>query len=629
MLFNYFFMKRNKIFNKIIIKKKRFFVRGMTLVEVLISIAIFAMLSAAIYYSMTVVTRIGLSAKAKVLASNIAMEELELVRNMAYDAVGVIAGSPSGALPQNKTVISGNYSFDISFDVRYMDDPFDGEALTETDANPADYKLVQAVVSCTRCIDFQPVKMTTTVAPNGLEGAGIYGFLFLRVVNIAGQPVPQANVHIESINLTPQRVIDSVTGSDGYLRILDLEPSFQGYHISATKSGYSTDYTNTPSVANPNPYNPDITVELGKVAPATLSIDLISTLNITTTTNNCMPIGPLSFTIHGITKFLDMASTIYKYSGNFLTDNSGIAVINNLEWDNYEIDIVPDQGYDIAGFIPLNPVKVDPGSVNSLQIVLVPHITNKNSILLTVKDGSTLLPLTGIDIKLYEGLSGWEYMPHPVTGQGYFIQTDWSGALGQQDFSVDDTGYWSSDGNLNINNPAGKIKLDKTGPNYKASGELISSTFDTGVANSSFIKVSWEPILQPLQVGAESVKYQIATSSTNNLATVWDFIGPDGTGSAYYDETSQNINPINSGYRFVRYKIILSTMDFSKTPEVENVAISFNSGCNPPGQAIFTGLSNGNFSIDALDTRSPVFYQFFTGTVNATGMTRYEILMSP
>jgi hypothetical protein len=240
-----------------------------------------------------------------------------------------------------------------------------------------------------------------------------------------------------------------------------------------------------------------------------------------------------------------------------------------------------------------------------------------------------LLPLTDIDIKLYEGLSGWEYFPHPVTGQGYFLQTDWSGASGQKDFSTDNTGYWSSDGNLNLSNPPGRVKLDKLGPNYLASGELISSTFDTGMVSSSFIKISWEPILQSPQVGPSSVKYQIATSDTNTAATVWDFTGPDGTGSTYYDETNQNINPSSNGHRFVRYKIILSTIDSSKTPEVENVAISFNSGCNPPGQVIFTGLSNGNFSIDATDTRDPAVYQPFTGTVNATGVTTYEILMSP
>lgn len=619
-------MKRNKIFSK----KKRLFSQGMTLVEVLISVSIFAMLSAAIYYSMIFTARVGFSAKAKVLASNIAMEELELVRNMSYDAVGVIAGSPSGALPQNKTVISGNYSFDVSFDARYVDDPFDGLASDSSpDTNPADYKLVQAVVSCAKCVDFQPVKMTTTVAPNGIEGAGTYGFLFLKVANAAGQPVPQASVHIESTNLTPQRIIDSVTGNDGYLKILDLEPSFQGYHITATKAGYSTDYTNTPDASNPNPYNPDITIELGKVAPAALVIDLVSTLNVAAATNNCVPIGPLSFAIHGVTKFLDMASTMYKYSGIFSTDNNGIAAVNSLEWDNYAIDIVSDQGYDIAGFIPLPPVKIDPGSINGLKIVSVPHIANKNSLLVTVKDGSTLLPLTDIDIKLYEGLSGWEYLPHPVTGQGYFMQTDWSGASGQRDFSAGDAGYWSTDGNLNLDNPSGKIKLKKTGPNHSASGELISSTFDTGVINGSFVKISWEPILQPPQVGSSSVKFQIAASDTNNVATVWNFIGQDGTGSTYYDETNQNINSLSSGHRFARYKIILSTVDFSKTPEVENVAISFNSGCAPPGQAIFTGLSNGNFSIDAADTRDPIIYQSFTGTVNVTGATNYEILMSP
>lgn len=623
-------MNWSKVFSKIIIKKKWFLSRGMTLVEVIIAVIIFAMLSGAIFYTTNFILRTGVSAKTKVLASNIAMEQLELVRNMPYDAVGVIAGSPSGQLPQNKIVVTGNYSFDISFDVRYVDDPFDGLVTDVTpDTNPADYKLVQAVVSCAACIDFQPVKMTTTVSSNGIEGAGTYGFIFLRVTNAAGQPVPQAVVRVESTNLNPQRVIDSVTGNDGYLRILDLEPSFQGYHITATKTGYSTDYTNTPSVSNPNPYNPDITVELGKVAPASLVIDLVSTLNITTTTINCVPVGPLSFTIHGVTKFLDMASTMYKYSGNFTTDNSGAVSLNNLEWDNYAINIVSGQGYDIAGFIPLAPVKIDPGSVNSLKIIVVPHIANKNSILVTVKDGSTLLPLTDIDIKLYEGLSGWEYLPHPITGQGYFIQTDWSGVSGQQDFSAGDTGYWSTDGNLNLDNPTGRIKLKKTGSDYSPSGEIISSTFDTGLTNSSFVKISWEPILQLPQVGPSSVKFQIATSDTNNAATVWNYVGPDGTGTTYFDEANQNINASSSGHRFLRYKVILSTADLSKTPEVENVAISFNSGCTAPGQVIFTGLSNGNFSIDATDTRNPVIYQPFTGTVNATDMTTYEILMSP
>ncbi len=604
--------------------------KGVTLVEVIIAVSVFAMLSMAIYSSVVFILRITLSAKAKVLASNIATEELELVRNMSYDAIGVIDGSPPGVLPQNKVIISDNRSFDVSFDVRYVDDPFDGlVGDVSPDTNPADYKLIQAVVSCTGCMDFQPVKITTTVSPNGPEGAGIYGFLFLKVINAAGQAVPQASVHIESTNLTPQRVINSVTGNDGYLKIFDLEPSFQGYHIVAAKAGYSTDYTNTPDESNPNPYNPDITIELGKVAPSTLAIDLVSSLNVISTTNNCVSVGPLSFTIHGLTKFLDMAFTMYKYSGNFSTDNNGIVEINNLEWDNYAVDVVPDQGYDIAGYIPLLPVNIDPDSVNSLKIILVPHIANKNSLLVTVKDGSTLLPLTDIEINLHEGLSGWEYLPYPVTGQGYFMQTDWSGVSNQQDFSVDDTGYWSTDGNLKLGNPAGTIKLKKTGSNYAVSGELISSTFDTGMVNGSFVKISWEPILQPPQVGPSSVKFQIAASDTNTVGTIWDFLGPNGTVNTYYDETNQNINPVSSGHRFVRYKIILSTDNISKTPEVENVAISFNSGCTPPGQAIFTGLSNGNFSIDATDTRSPAVYQPFTGTINVTGMTNFEILMNP
>jgi len=607
-------------------KKKQ---SGTSLPEVLIVVIVFAMLGMAVYASMSFILKVETGAKARVLASNIASTELEVVHNIPYDDVGVIAGSPPGNLPQSKTVTINGIQFNVSFDVRYVDDPYDGTAGgSPNDTNPQDYKLVQATVTCAQCSKFSPVKMTTSVSPKGIEGGGTYGFLFLKVTNAAGQPVPQATVQITSTNLNPQRVINSVTGNDGYLKILDLTPSFQGYHIVATKAGYSTDYTNTPGVSNPNPYNPDITVELGKVAPASLSIDLVSTLNVISVTNNCTPVGPLSFTIRGTTKFLDMASTIYKYSGNFSTGSDGNAVLNNLEWDMYSISIVPGQGYDIAGFIPLSPLKIDPGSVYNLKIILTAHIANKNSLLVTVKDGSVLLPLTGIEIKLYEGNSGWEYVPHPVTGQGYFIQTDWNGPSNQQDFSANNSGYWSGDGNLRLDNPAGEVRLKKFGSNYAASGSLVSSTFDAGMV-SNFYKISWEPLSQPPQVGASSVKFQIAVSDTNNGATVWNFNGPDGTSSTYYDEADQNINTINNGHRYIRYKIILSTIDITRTPSVESVAISFNSGCNAPGQVIFTGLSNGNFSLDAFDANLNPIYQPYSGTINVTGETFFEILLTP
>lgn len=617
-------MKQNKII------KNRLSNRGVTLVEVIISVTIFMMLSAAIYCVMSFILRIELSAKAKVLASNIAAQELEVVRNMAYDAIGTVSGSPAGNLPQSKTVVMNNISFNVSFSVWYKDDPLDG--LAGPDTNPEDYKQVQAVVDCAKCIDFQPVTMTTTVAPKGIEGAGTHGFLFAQVLNAEGQPVPQANVSIRSTTLSPARIIEGpsiVTDSNGILKILDLDPAVEEYHIVVTKAGYSSDYTVTPGAGNQNPLNSDATIELGVVTLANFAIDLTATLNIASIGENCLSVGSVNFEIHGAKNLAKSPDVVYKYSGAFSTSSAvsgGIAVISGLEWDTYTINVVAGQGYDIAGFIPLPPVTIAPGSSFSLKIILADHIINKNSLLVSAKDGSSLLPLTGIEVKLYEGLSGWEYLPHPITGQGYFIQTDWTGSSGQQDFSADETGYWSTDGNLNFTSN-GEIKLKKFGSDYAVFGELISSTFDTGTAGVNFIKMNWSPISQPPQAGASSVKFQIATSDTNDADTIWNFTGRDGTSGTYYDEFNQNINPASSGYQFARYKVILNTEDVSQTPIVSDIAVSFNSGCVPPGQVSFRGLSNGNFNIDAIDTNG--VYQSFSGRINVTDETIYEILMNP
>jgi len=617
-------MKRNKVFSRIKKKKVQF---GVTLPEVLISVTVFAMLGLAIYSMFSYILRVEMQARDKVLAAKVASDQLEIVRNMKYDDIGVINGSPAGALPQSKTITVNNTVYTVAFDVRYVDDPFDGTAGgSPNDTNPADYKLIQAEVSCAQCAA-TPIRMTTEVAPKGIEGAGTYGFLFIKVTKKDFlQPVPQASVHIESINLDPQRVIDSTTDNNGELKILDLLPGTEEYHIVVTKTGYSSDFTVTPGPGNLTPKKPDATITLGTVTPVDFQIDSVSTLNISTLNENCGVIsGPLSFNIHGEKNLAKSPDIVYKYSTTFSTDFGGNAAINNLEWDTYSIEIEPNQGYEIVGFIPLPPFTVEPGSTYSLKIILAANSSNKNSLRVTVKDGATLLPLSGIDLGLRDNL-GNEYLPHPITGQGYFFQTDWTGASAQRDFSSGDTGYWSTDGNLDFTSN-GEIKLNKTGPNYASSGELVSSTFDTGSAASNFVKFNWTPMIQPPETGASSVKFQIATSNDDDDSTVWTFLGPDGTGSTYYDETNQNINSIHNNYRFVRYKIILSTLDLSKTPSVSDVSISFNSACAPPGQVIFTELSNGNFNIDAVDTAYPKVYLDYNNKINVTGATNLEINM--
>ncbi len=72
--------------------------------------------------------------------------------------------------------------------------------------------------------------------------------------------------------------------------------------------------------------------------------------------------------------------------------------------------------------------------------------------------------------------------------------------------------------------------------------------------------------------------------------------------------------------------MILSTLNTDFTPTVANVAVTFTSECIPPGQAIFSGLSNGDYTlqVDKIGYTS----QSIPVTINSSWQ-RQNISLSP
>ena len=214
---------------------------------------------------------------------------------------------------------------------------------------------------------------------------------------------------------------------------------------------------------------------------------------------------------------------------------------------------------------------------------------NSKTLLITVKDGATSLPLSGVTVEL-EGSSGYDVTK--ITGVGFIGQTDWSGGSGQAT-STDVTQYLSSDGNIETQDPVGDIELKKFFGDYSTSGTLTSSSFDTGSA-SNFQSVIWNPTSQPVAVGTPNIRVQIAT---NNDGGTWDYLGPDGTTGTYYTMSNQNIFSGSSGNRYVRYKVYFDTASTTSTPNLSDISFTFTSNCTPPGQVWFQGLSTGSYTI--------------------------------
>lgn len=588
---------------------------GFTLVEVVVGVAIFLLVALALYQAFFSAMRVADSSQDKVTAIALANEQMEIIRNLTYENVGVSGAIPSGSLQHIQTVIRDNTEFTVTTVVRNIDDPFDGQiGNIPNDLSPADYRLVEITIDCALCNNFSPLSFTTHVGPRGLETASTNGALFIHVFDADGQPVQGADVHVENNLEVPPIVIDETTNNDGYLQIIDAPPGVDAYEVSVSKPGYSSDQSYPPgAVGNPNPTRPHTTVLTQQLSLTSFSIDETSTLNVRSMTDLCVPVGGIDFGLTG-SKLIGTGPDVIKFSDTYTTNGAGSRTISDVEWDTYNLSYT-DGAYNLSGTIPTLPLTVNPGTDQDVSLIVTPW--DPRVLLVTVKDTGTQLPLSGASVRLQHG----GYDETLITGRGYLTQTDWSGGSGQASFT-NPTEYFSDDGSIETLNPAGELHLRDVFGVYAASGELESSTFDTGTS-SNFHQILWQPQAQPPAVGDPNVRVQVATNNDN---ATWNFLGPDGTSGTYYDLANQDINALHDGDRYLRYKIFMQTADTTWTPVVSDVSFTFTSSCTPPGQVAFTGLGNNTYTI----TVTKAGYQDYNGTIPVSSDSQQEdILLLP
>ncbi len=584
----------------------------MTLIETLVATAVFLVFSVAIYQLYARVISFSNTVRVRTVATEIANEQFETIRNLQYYDVGTVGGIPTGVIAPSQTVTRNNMTFSVGVTIRNIDQPADGTlGGTPNDLSPADNKLVAVDVACTSCQTPVSVEYTSLVAPKSLETENGNGAIVIKAIDANGEPVSGASVSIDNTTLSPAVHIDDVTGTDGALTIVDAPPATESYHIAVSKSGYSSDQSYPPGGSeNQNPSKPDLTVAANQVTQSTFSIDRLSTFNIKTLTNLCAPIGGIDGTFTG-TKLIGTSPDVIKNTYSFTTDSSGAATLSNIEWDTYTAALSA-AGYDLIGVNPLQPVTVVPNTSQNVSFVL--RDANPSTLLVTVTDAATELPLADATVEVSAGA----YDETKTTSVGSITQTDWSGGDGQADYS-DNTKFFSADGGMDFSTTPGILSLANTAGVYVENGTLTSSTFNLG-APTTFRQISWLPLSQPPAAGTDSVRFQIATSATNDENTVWTYKGPDGTAASYYTSSPADIASVHTGDQFLRYRVFLSTSDGSVTPTISDLSFTYTSGCLPPGQIDFPGLSNDTYTVTVSKEGYATSVKTITinGTTNAT-----------
>lgn len=566
-------------------------IAGFTLAEILVSMTVFTLITYFGYLAyaniLESITRSQLRNEAISLIEN----EIEIIRNMPYSDIGISGGYPIGKLLAEKNVSSGGIDFKLKTTVRNIDDPFDGVlGGSPNDTAPADYKIIEFEVNCLNCRSFIPFSMTSTIAPKGLESASNNGSLFINVFDANGQPISGADVQVINNALNPVITVNDITNNDGILQLVDFPTSTSAYEITVSKSGYTTEKTYPiGGTNNPNPSKPHATVAQQQVTSISFSIDKTSILNIFAIDKMCVAAPNIDFLTEGI-KLIGTEPDVLKYSATSTTNTSGQKTIGNIEWDNYNFTNM-DGVYDFAGISSLLPFTINPNTTFNLKFVM--EQKNPKSVLIVVSENGEFINDVSINLKK----TGYDKILD--TGRNYFSQTDWSG-----------TQYFSQSGNID-NSVVGEIKMLASGGKYSTSTEewLVSNTFDLGTASTTFFSIDWQPTIQPVQTGTDSLRIQIAGNNDNNT---WNFLGPDGAANTFYTATGTQISAIYNGSQYLRYKIFMKTQDENFTPSLENISFNYRSSCIVSGQVLFSGLSSGAYDLTAQKSG----YQLATSTIS-------------
>lgn len=252
------------------------------MIETLIGITLFVLVFSGIFGLVQISFKLVGQSKARITATALANQKIELAHNLPYGQVGTLGGIPAGTIPENATTTLNGIFYNVKTTVTYVDDPFDG--LAGADPGPWDYKRVKVKVSWFGFMTGQ-VELLTDVSPKGIENDAGGGILSLLVFDANGQTVPQAYVHIENNVVTPAIDVNYQTDSQGRLYIPGSPACSNCYKITVTKDNYSTDRTYAVGemvrgVALANPAKPYPSVMDGLMSELSFTIDRLSSQTI-------------------------------------------------------------------------------------------------------------------------------------------------------------------------------------------------------------------------------------------------------------------------------------------------------------------------------------------------------------
>lgn len=255
--------------------------QGFSLIEALITIAVFALVFGGLFGIVQVTLKMISSSKATTSAISLANQRAEYIRSLSYNSIGTVSGIPNGPIPQNSTTTLNGVLFHERVLIQYVDSPDDGQGAMDTNGILADYKQVKVEYSWYGVQGTSTIFLLTNIVPPGIESTAGGGTLTVNVFDATVQPVSGASVRVYNDTTTSTIDTTQFTNASGIATFAGA-PAAANYQITVTKPGFSTDKTYVATTSNPNPVTLPVAVVESAVSTMNFQIDELSDLTVRT-----------------------------------------------------------------------------------------------------------------------------------------------------------------------------------------------------------------------------------------------------------------------------------------------------------------------------------------------------------
>lgn len=430
--------------------------KGFTLIETLVFLFLFSLISVVFYQAYAVGTRTIIETKNRLGATALANQKMEIIRSIAYSDIGTTTGIPSGTLAENETISVNTIRYSVHAYVGSVDDPFDGTlGGSPNDVVPNDYKRVRLTVSWGTGGADQQVVIFGRFSPNGIETPAGGGILSVNVLDASGSGVSGASVRIRN----PSESVDLTATSDltGNVTSVGAPAGSQNYELTVSKSGYYGAQTYAPT-ASFTPIDIHASVVDNALNQTTIVMDQYADIGIHSVDPFGTDVPNVGMAIKGGRLFgTDTALSppeIYSFSDSITTGSSGEEDIQDQSYGTYTVSSVSKSGFTFYKLSPDGPAynqfSALAGVNNAVAVVMLDDAVS--SLWVKVNDQSDPPgPVSGASVHLSESISGYDAtVTTDAFGYAFFPTALPALVAGTYDLGVSATGFVTETGTVAI-----------------------------------------------------------------------------------------------------------------------------------------------------------------------------------